>query len=373
MCPNHVDHTLRIKHRIPRQNPVVIDVARPGEANNGNIEILDIETSSTHDKFTVDEVFINGKRYRVPERIIKLDFWDKVHTLHCPNQRPKHNADVLLSPLTSLSSLDGDESETTTKNPLQGMGVEDVRLALLLLDMAKPNAPTNEHTTIHQPAQVIVKEEFDGQKCSDIVIPAPKAPSSESDPGAKSTERNPERRQPTRASKRNVGYSASLFESNGSGDEERDIKPFAASSAASREPQRKARPRTRHPRGQPRSSQAARTAKGEPKPVAASIASPQPTILTAPTPQLSPPPADKREPSAMVNSSMLAPSNTPTLKIRLPRFSLAAKSAPASPVQVKTGERPRRSLRRQTSTTGSSSTSISKADGRGSTGESPME
>ena len=38
---------------------------------------------------------------------------------------------VLLSPLTSLSSLDGDEIETTTKNPLQGMGVEDVRLALV--------------------------------------------------------------------------------------------------------------------------------------------------------------------------------------------------------------------------------------------------
>jgi hypothetical protein len=38
---------------------------------------------------------------------------------------------MLLSPLTSLSSLDGDENETTTKNPLQGMGVEDVRLALV--------------------------------------------------------------------------------------------------------------------------------------------------------------------------------------------------------------------------------------------------
>ena len=47
------------------------------------------------------------------------------------SHRPKHNADALLSPLTSLSSLDGDESETTTKNPLQGMGVEDVRLALV--------------------------------------------------------------------------------------------------------------------------------------------------------------------------------------------------------------------------------------------------
>jgi hypothetical protein len=165
MCPNHVDHTLvsnchlfhglsftepttkRIKHRIPRQNPAVIDVVRPGQVNNGNIEILDTETSSTLDKVAVDEVFINGKRYRVPERVIKLDFWDKVHTPHCPTQRfvkacslpwqltrrcnrPKNNADVLLSPLTSLSSLDGDENETV-KNPLEGMGVEDVRLALV--------------------------------------------------------------------------------------------------------------------------------------------------------------------------------------------------------------------------------------------------
>lgn len=105
MCPNHVDHTLvsiyhlvydlscsnprtkRIKNRIPRQNPTVIDVVRPGQVNNGNIEVLDIETSSTHDKVAVDEVFINGKRYRVPERIIKLDFWEKVQALHCPTQR----------------------------------------------------------------------------------------------------------------------------------------------------------------------------------------------------------------------------------------------------------------------------------------------
>lgn len=382
MCPNHVDHTLRFKHRIPRQNPVVIDVTCPGEANNGNIEILDVGTSSNHDKFAVDEVFINGKRYRVPERIIKLDFWDKVNMLHCPTQRSRYNPDVLLSPLTSLSSLDGDESETTTKNPLQGMGVEDVRLALLLLDMTKPSAPTNESTTIQtEPAQVIAMDALDSQKCSDTVMPAPTAPTlSESDPGAKSAERNPERKQPTRASKRNVGYSASLFESNGSGDDEqsaRDIKPSAASSATAREPQRKARARARHPRGQPRSSQATRAPKGEPRTAAASIASAQP-IPTAPTPQLSPPPsADKREPSSMANPSMLAPSNTPTLKIRLPRFSLApglaAKSASASPVQAKTSERPRRSLRRQTSTTGSSSTSISKADDRGSTGESPME
>lgn len=30
----------------------------------------------------VDEVLINGRRYRVPERIIMLDFWDKVTRGH---------------------------------------------------------------------------------------------------------------------------------------------------------------------------------------------------------------------------------------------------------------------------------------------------
>ncbi len=147
------------------------------------------------------------------------------------------------------------------------------------------------------------------------------------------------------------------------------MKPSAPSSAISREPQRKARTRARQPRGQPRSSQAARAIKAEPPTATTSFAQPETTGPTAPTPQWSPP--------SMVNSSTLAPSNTPRLKIRLPRFSLApgltAKSASASPVQAKTSERPRRSLRRQTSATGSSSTSVSKADGRGSTGESPME
>ena len=55
------------------------------------------------------------------------------HTLSLDNlqnesSRSKTGADVLLSPLTSLSSLDGDVNET---NPLRGMGVEDVRLALV--------------------------------------------------------------------------------------------------------------------------------------------------------------------------------------------------------------------------------------------------
>ncbi len=105
------------------------------------------------------------------------------------------------------------------------MGVEDVRLALvgyrwfvsqvvgvaeihkLLLEMAKTGAPNNEFTTMQQSIQGIVKDEPDDQKCSDAAIPAPTAPTSEPGPSAKSIgEKNPERKQPTRASKRNVGY-----------------------------------------------------------------------------------------------------------------------------------------------------------------------
>ncbi|KAI0295485.1 hypothetical protein BC826DRAFT_1008037 [Russula brevipes] len=374
MCPNHVDHTLRIKHRVPRQNPTVIDVVRPGQVNNGSIEILDIGTSSTHDKVAVDEVFINGKRYRVPERIIKLDFWDKVHALRCPTQRSKNGADILLSPLTSLSSLDGDEIETV-KNPLQGMGVEDVRLALLLLDMsqAQTGVSTEESSQSAQPTsslqhtQSLARDGTDSLRCPDAVLPAPTY--SESGPsGERRAERHSERKQPARASKRDIVFSTALFESNGSGDEEPnapDLRRSAASAAAARERKRKAA-RARHSRSQQRAT--ARATKGEPI-----------TAPAGPANSSSPPTAvdSKVMPNPTVAPSPLGQSGTPTLKIRLPRFSLgpglSAKSASASPVQVKASERSRRALRRQTSTTGSSSTSMSKADGRGSATESPRE
>ncbi|KAI0256535.1 hypothetical protein BJV78DRAFT_1165107 [Lactifluus subvellereus] len=370
MCPNHVDHTLRIKHRIPRQNPAVIDVIRPGQVNNGNIEILDTGASSTLDKVAVDEVFINGKRYRVPERVIKLDFWDKVHTPHCPTQRPKNNADVLLSPLTSLSSLDGDENETV-KNPLQGMGVEDVRLALLLVDMAQSGASPNESnppTSSQKSAQAFTKDNANPPGCPDgVVLPAPTF--SESNPfEPKPVEGSSERKQPARASKRDLGFSAIFLESNSSDDEEQGA-PGLKRPAAPRERQRKAA-RPRRPRSQPKTLHAPRTAKGEPLTAAAPPANCVPPAAVS---QSSPQAATEPNSTVTVTPSSFGQSTTPSLKIRLPRFSLSAKSTPTSPVQARTGERPRRSLRRQTSTTGSSSTSISKADGRGSAAESPRE
>jgi hypothetical protein len=380
MCPNHADHTLRIKYRVPRQNPTMIDVVRPGQVNNGNIEILDVGTSSTYDKVAVDEVFINGKRYRVPERIIKLDFWDKVHAIHCPTQRFKTGADALLSPLTSLSSLDGDENDMI-KNPLRGMGVEDVRLALLLLDMAQTGISTeesSEHTSSLKPTEGLAKDGTDSQGYPDPELPVP-TPSESGPSGVKLAERSSERKQPARASKRDIVFSTAFFESNGSGDEEQAAhgsRRPAASAAAVRERKRKAA-RARHSRTQQRSAN--RVPKGErvkEEPMDAPVLTgPANSAPPVPVSQASSPTAvdNKVVPNPTVTPSSLGPS-TPTLKIRLPRFSLApGLSTKSAPVQIRTGERSRRSLRRQTSTTGSSSTSVSKADGRGSRAESPRE
>jgi len=73
----------------------------------------------------VDEVLINGRRYRVPEKIIVLDFWNKLNKVDEHSQRyillflssnlteclsiRDEVASDLSSPLTELSSLDDDD------------------------------------------------------------------------------------------------------------------------------------------------------------------------------------------------------------------------------------------------------------------------
>jgi hypothetical protein len=95
MCPNHADQAVvcpysfavmvtytdsqRTKRRIPKQNANTIEITKPNQFNNGNIEVIHPETASRlPQKVSVDEVLINGRRYRVPERVITLDFWGKL-------------------------------------------------------------------------------------------------------------------------------------------------------------------------------------------------------------------------------------------------------------------------------------------------------
>lgn len=100
MCPNHAERILVSivklisvltefsfflkppKRRIPKQNAAPIEITKPKQYNNGNIEVthpIAIQPDNTAQKVAVDEVLINGRRYRVPERVIVLDFWNKLN------------------------------------------------------------------------------------------------------------------------------------------------------------------------------------------------------------------------------------------------------------------------------------------------------
>ncbi|RDX42656.1 hypothetical protein OH76DRAFT_86840 [Lentinus brumalis] len=143
MCPNHAERVLQPKRRIPRANATPIDITKPRQWNNGNIEVVQADTAPSPargpDKLNVDEVLINGRRYRVPERIITLDFWDKI----ARNRRGESASEMeyqvsslLSSPLTSLSSLaDDQESITPLSIDTVSRTQDDVNIAQMLCDM----------------------------------------------------------------------------------------------------------------------------------------------------------------------------------------------------------------------------------------------
>jgi hypothetical protein len=82
----------------------MIDITKPRQFNNGNIDIVHPQGTSMAEKLVLDEILINGRRYRVPEKVIMLDFWNKISKDQHLDQRPPVSA--MSSPLTSLSSLD---------------------------------------------------------------------------------------------------------------------------------------------------------------------------------------------------------------------------------------------------------------------------
>lgn len=114
---------LKPKARTPRVTGPPIDITETQQRNNGNVEIVNSDISiRQEEKISVDEVLINGRKYRVPERIIVLDFWDKIRPQRARKFRfvfevfllchidsimsSSKSASLGSSPLTSLSSLD---------------------------------------------------------------------------------------------------------------------------------------------------------------------------------------------------------------------------------------------------------------------------
>ncbi|KAJ7197271.1 hypothetical protein GGX14DRAFT_668945 [Mycena pura] len=126
MCPNHAERVLLPKLRIPK-NAAAIEITKPKQFNNGNIEIIHPQTASTSQmkKVAVEEVLINGRRYRVPERIVILDFWNKVSNKTNTNKEGEQPGSGLSSPLTSLSSLDDLDERIPSNNQSSQKSQED--------------------------------------------------------------------------------------------------------------------------------------------------------------------------------------------------------------------------------------------------------
>ncbi|KDR81419.1 hypothetical protein GALMADRAFT_60173 [Galerina marginata CBS 339.88] len=147
MCPNHAERVLPPKRRIPKQHTHPIDISKPRQYNNGNIEVIHPEYSSTVPKpaVAVDEVLINGRRYRVPERIIILDFWNKLNKWDEHIPKDVDIASGMSSPLTSLSSLDDSDERMMSPPGQRDIELDEMSAAQLLcgMSMARRSEPSH--------------------------------------------------------------------------------------------------------------------------------------------------------------------------------------------------------------------------------------
>ena len=54
----------------------MVDIDRRGQHNNGNITVIPDE--ELRQRIVFEDMTINKRKYRVPEKVIRLDFWDKL-------------------------------------------------------------------------------------------------------------------------------------------------------------------------------------------------------------------------------------------------------------------------------------------------------
>ncbi|KAG6889787.1 hypothetical protein C0992_004205 [Termitomyces sp. T32_za158] len=198
MCPNHAERILPPKRRIPKQNATPIEITKPKQYNNGNIEVthpLAIHPDTGAQKVTVDEVLINGRRYRVPERVIVLDFWNKLNKSEPQVEKDADVASAMSSPLTSLSSLD-DDDQATSDIPMFPPDSEDLKVAQMLCSLsvsqpgvaeASPAQPLKNGSSSNGPqGETVVTSASRSSK----VIRLPKVPTSKLSESLKPTKMN---------------------------------------------------------------------------------------------------------------------------------------------------------------------------------------
>ncbi|KZT69057.1 hypothetical protein DAEQUDRAFT_302117 [Daedalea quercina L-15889] len=176
MCPNHADRIFQPKRRIPKANANPIDITGPRQYNNGNVEIVQLEpTPAAPSMMNVDEVLINGRRYRVPERVIILDFWNKVGRGHSQYDEHTDDTSALSSPLTSLSSLVGEDEDVPLIDPSVPLfSLEDIRVAQLLASLHLGHGTPRGSTSAPLPATNGVNGTSVGGSRSSVQDGAPK-------------------------------------------------------------------------------------------------------------------------------------------------------------------------------------------------------
>ncbi|KAI0688764.1 hypothetical protein BC835DRAFT_1371433 [Cytidiella melzeri] len=140
MCPNHLEQVLPTKRRLPKSNAPPIEITKPNQVNNGNIEVIQPENSAAPcPRLAIDEILINGRRYRVPERVITMDFWNKTGQPHHQRYESYHCDSGASSPLSSLSSLSEDDAHpmvTASSVPSIGsLNLDELRAAVSLCDL----------------------------------------------------------------------------------------------------------------------------------------------------------------------------------------------------------------------------------------------
>lgn len=133
MCPNHADLVMPPRRTV-KSGLETVEVDKSGAHNNGNIVV--VEEDPGPDVPTEDMV-INNRRYRVPEKIIHLDFWNKVNLRRAEAPaRAAKRARLAEDALKSATSADldaanlmlallhsGDDKEKQRNGPVNGIGM----------------------------------------------------------------------------------------------------------------------------------------------------------------------------------------------------------------------------------------------------------
>ncbi|KIK91128.1 hypothetical protein PAXRUDRAFT_831105 [Paxillus rubicundulus Ve08.2h10] len=395
MCPNHADQVLQPKRRIPKQNVTPIDITKPKQYNNGNIEIIHPQTAAMAEKLVLDEVLINGRQYRVPERVIMLDFWSKISKDHHPEYKEKNIPSAMSSPLTSLSSLDDmdeDIQPTLFKEPC--ISRDELLTAQLLCglrDMFSAKADTPALSSLQplpQPFQAVATNaqatkvtervmansstQTDLEPQSRIIAPLPRAAEIKETPQPVAAKR----KAPAKMSARNTSSQlqapvdlpshARPKRARVSVKQEKDVEPNFAellgdqatepiTSLQPERPGRASRARRKSKQAPERSKQggpnaavvfatAPLTSSDPPLPAEPEPAPPPHALLVPPPVSLSQPSSFKPiTPKASVTITQSSASSTPTLKIRLPRLS-AVSSATHSNLAPPTSQSPSASI-----------------------------